>query len=84
MRISSNIPTNDHIVLINRTHEKAKNIAGKFNVLVKEYGELPTEIRKADVMIVATGAQLPTGGERYYTYRETAVNFGFIHPQQCA
>ncbi|MGB1448735.1 MAG: glutamyl-tRNA reductase [Flavobacteriaceae bacterium] len=51
---------NDHIVLINRTHEKAKNIAGKFNVLVKEYGELPTEIRKADVMIVATGAQLPT------------------------
>lgn len=51
---------NDHIVLINRTHEKAKNMAGKFNVLVKEYGELPTEIRKADVMIVATGAQLPT------------------------
>lgn len=51
---------NDHIVLINRTHEKAKNVAGKFNVLVKEYGELPTEIRKADVMIVATGAQLPT------------------------
>ena len=51
---------NDHIVLINRTHEKAKNIAGKFNVLVKEYGELPTEIRKADVIIVATGAQQPT------------------------
>ena len=54
---------NDHIVLINRTHEKAKNIAGKFNVLVKEYGELPTEIRKADVMIVATGAQQPTVGK---------------------
>lgn len=51
---------NDHIVLINRTHEKAKNIAGKFNVLVKPYGDLPTEIRKADVMIVATGAQQPT------------------------
>ncbi len=51
---------NDHIVLINRTHEKAKNIAGKFNVLVKEYGDLPTEIRKADVLIVATGAQQPT------------------------
>jgi glutamyl-tRNA reductase len=51
---------NDHIVLINRTHEKAKNIAGKFNVLVKEYGDLPTEIRKTDVLIVATGAQQPT------------------------
>lgn len=51
---------NDHIVLINRTHEKAKNIAGKFNVLVKEYGDLPTEIRKTDVLIVSTGAQQPT------------------------
>ena len=51
---------NNHIVLINRTHEKAKHIAGKFNVLVKEYGELPTEIRKTDVLIVATGAQQPT------------------------
>ncbi len=51
---------NDHIVLINRTHEKAKSIAGKFNVLVKEYGELPTEIRKTDVLIVSTGAQQPT------------------------
>jgi glutamyl-tRNA reductase len=51
---------NDHIVLINRTHEKAKHIAGKFNVLVKEYGELPTEIRKTDVLVVATGAQHPT------------------------
>ena len=51
---------NDHIVLINRTHEKAKHIAGKFNVLVKEYGELPTEIRKTDVLVVATGAQQPT------------------------
>ena len=55
--------SNDHIVLINRTHEKAKSVAGKFNVLVKEYGELPTEIRKADVMIVATGAQQPTVGK---------------------
>ena len=51
---------NDHIVLINRTHEKAKNVAGKFNVLVKEYGDLPTEIRKTDVLIVSTGAQQPT------------------------
>jgi len=55
--------TNDHIVLINRTHEKAKSVAGKFNVLVKEYGDLPAEIRAADVMIVATGAQLPTVGK---------------------
>lgn len=51
---------NDHIVLINRTHEKAQDVAGRFNVNVKPYGELPSEIRKADVMVVATGAQHPT------------------------
>jgi len=51
---------NDHITLINRTKDKAEKIAGKFNLTVKEYGDLQTEIRNADVLIVATGAQSPT------------------------
>ncbi|CAM3960767.1 MULTISPECIES: glutamyl-tRNA reductase [Flavobacterium] len=51
---------NDHIVLINRTKEKAEKIAGKFNLLVKDYANLQLEIQKADVLIVATGAQNPT------------------------
>ena len=51
---------NDHIVLINRTKNKAEKIAGKFNLIVKDYTELPTEIQNADVLIVATGAQNPT------------------------
>ncbi|MDX9789371.1 MAG: glutamyl-tRNA reductase [Candidatus Kapabacteria bacterium] len=51
---------NDHIVLINRTKDKAEKIAGKFNLVVKEYADLPVEIQKADVLIVATGAQNPT------------------------
>lgn len=51
---------NSHITLINRTKEKAESIAGKFNLLVKDYGDLHTEIRGADVLIVATGAQVPT------------------------
>jgi len=51
---------NDHIVLINRTKDKAEKIAGKFNLIVKDYAELPLEIQKADVLIVATGAQNPT------------------------
>lgn len=51
---------NDHIVLINRTKEKAEKIAGKFNLRVKEYADLQLEIQKADVLIVATGAQNPT------------------------
>ncbi|WP_224488345.1 glutamyl-tRNA reductase [Robertkochia flava] len=51
---------NDHIVLINRTRNKAEKVAGKFNLVVKEYGQLQEEIRKADVLVVATGAQHPT------------------------
>ena len=51
---------NSHITLINRTKDKAEKIAGKFNLLVKDYGDLQTEIRNSDVLIVATGAQSPT------------------------
>ncbi|MGI9549920.1 MAG: glutamyl-tRNA reductase, partial [Aurantibacter sp.] len=51
---------NNHITLINRTKDKAEKIAGKFNLSVKNYGDLQTEIRKADVLIVATGGQSPT------------------------
>jgi glutamyl-tRNA reductase len=51
---------NEHITLINRTKGKAEKIAGKFNLLVKDYSDLQTEIRAADVLIVATGAQSPT------------------------
>lgn len=51
---------NDQITLINRTKGKAEKIAGKFNLSVKNYGDLQTEIRSADVLVVATGAKSPT------------------------
>jgi glutamyl-tRNA reductase len=51
---------NSHITLINRTRDKAEKIAGKFNLIVKDFGDLQTEIRKTDVLVVATGAQSPT------------------------
>lgn len=51
---------NDHIVLINRTKEKAEKIAGKFHLVVKEYSQLQEELQNTDVLIVATGAQNPT------------------------
>ncbi|HEX8577819.1 MAG TPA: glutamyl-tRNA reductase [Flavobacterium sp.] len=51
---------NEHITLINRTKDKAEKLAGKLNVIVKDYSELPIEIQKADVVVVATGAQNPT------------------------
>ncbi len=49
-----------HITLINRTKEKAEKLARKLNVIVKDYVDLQLEIRKADVLVVATGAQNPT------------------------
>ncbi|MFH4969167.1 glutamyl-tRNA reductase [Gaetbulibacter sp. M240] len=51
---------NKHITLINRTKDKAEQIAGKFNLVVKDYANLQEEITRADILIVATGAQRPT------------------------
>lgn len=51
---------NDHIVLINRSREKAEKVAGKFNLIVKDFDQLKEEVNQADVLIVATGAQQPT------------------------
>ena len=51
---------NDNITLINRTKDKAEKIAGKFNLIVKDYSQLQEEISKSDIIIVATGAQNPT------------------------
>jgi glutamyl-tRNA reductase len=65
---------NSHITLINRTKDKAEQIAGKFNLVVKNYGDLQTEIRNTDVLIVATGAQSPTiSKELIYTKKPLLI-----------
>ena len=51
---------NKNIILINRTRERAEQLAGKFAIEVKDYADLPVEIRKADILIVATGAEKAT------------------------
>ncbi|MGD1947980.1 MAG: glutamyl-tRNA reductase [Croceivirga sp.] len=51
---------NSHITLINRTKEKAEAFGNKMQLSVKNFADLQTEIRKCDVLVVATGAQLPT------------------------
>ena len=51
---------NEQITLINRTKGKAEAVAGKFNLIVKDYANLQEEINEADILIVATGAQNPT------------------------
>ncbi len=50
----------DHITLINRTKDKAERLAQKLDVVVKDYADLQLELQKADVVVVATGAQNPT------------------------
>lgn len=51
---------NKHITLINRTKEKAETIAGKFDLSVKDFSQLNTEVNNSDIIIVATGASKPT------------------------
>ncbi|WP_339622765.1 glutamyl-tRNA reductase [uncultured Winogradskyella sp.] len=51
---------NSHITLINRTKDKAEEVGGKFNLVVKDYENLEEEVNAADILIVATGAQNPT------------------------
>lgn len=51
---------NEQITLINRTKDKAQKLASKLNLIVKDYSELHIELQKADVVVVATGAQNPT------------------------
>ncbi|OOG73261.1 glutamyl-tRNA reductase [Flavobacterium sp. A45] len=51
---------NGHITLVNRTKNKAEKIAGKLNVIVKDYANLQEEIQQTDVLVVATGAKNPT------------------------
>ncbi|WP_395065586.1 glutamyl-tRNA reductase [Flavobacterium sp.] len=50
----------DHITLINRTKDKAEKLAQKLDLIVKDYADLQLELQKADVVVVATGAQNPT------------------------
>lgn len=48
------------ITLINRTKDKAEKLAQKLDLVVKDYADLQLELQKADVVVVATGAQNPT------------------------
>jgi glutamyl-tRNA reductase len=50
----------EQITLINRTKDKAERLAKKLDLIVKDYADLQVEIQRADVLVVATGAQNPT------------------------
>ena len=50
----------EQITLINRTKDKAEKLAQKLDLIVKDYADLQLELQKADIVVVATGAQNPT------------------------
>jgi len=50
----------DQLVLINRTKERAEKLGRKYQIEVRSLSRLDEEIRKADIIIVATGAGEPT------------------------
>ena len=65
---------NNNITLINRTKDKAEKIAGKFDLIVKDYADLQSELLEADVLVVATGAQNPTiSKELIYSKKELLI-----------
>ena len=52
--------SNKQITLINRTEDKAKKIAGKFKLIVKNISDISKEISNTDILIVATSSSSPT------------------------
>jgi glutamyl-tRNA reductase len=50
---------NSHITLMNRTPEKAEHLAETFKLRTASIEELPDEIRKSDIILVATNAPEP-------------------------
>ncbi len=75
---------NKNITLINRTKNKAEEIAGKFNLSVKDFSDLQEEIREADVLIVATGAQHPTITKELIYPRKELLILDLSIPQNVA
>lgn len=51
---------NSCITLINRTNSSAEILGEKLSVTVKDYADLTQEIQHADILVVATGARIPT------------------------
>jgi glutamyl-tRNA reductase len=71
----------EQITLINRTKDKAEKLAQKLNLIVKDYADLQLELQKADVVVVATGAQNPTVDKAILNLEKANVDFRFIHSE---
>ncbi len=75
---------NDHIILINRTKEKAEILSRKYEVLVKDFSELNEELKKTDILIVATGAEQHTITEEMIPFEKEMVIIDLSVPENVA
>jgi len=48
-----------HITLINRTNDRAVELAKELNLKIAPYGELDDQVKQADIVIVATNSEAP-------------------------
>lgn len=70
-----------NITLINRTEEKAERLANRFGVEHKNIEELEGELDKADVVIVATGADKPTVKEKHFSQNKQRLLLDLSMPR---
>lgn len=75
---------NDHIVLINRTKEKAEILSEKYEVLVKDISELESQLEKTDILIVATGAEQHTITEEMIPFDKKMTIIDLSVPENVA
>lgn len=73
---------NHNITLVNRTFEKAQEFKNMYPELKVEMHEnLETEIQKCDVLIVSTGASVPTVGKNEIQNKENLVILDLSMPE---
>ena len=75
---------NDHIVLINRTKEKAEILSEKYEVLAKDVSELESQLEKTDILIVATGAENHTITEEMIPFDKKMTIIDLSVPENVA
>src|SRR5690606_29927188 len=75
---------NDHIVLINRTKEKAEILSEKYEVLVKDISELESLLEKTDILIVATEAEQHTITEEMIPFDKEMTIIDLSVPENVA
>ena len=61
---------NKKITVINRSKEKAEILGHKFDVLVKDFSEIYSEMEKADIIVLATDADEPLIHNKVHTKQQ--------------